>query len=159
MTCPNIPSNFFTDSGNGTSAYFIYPNGTIRAKIVDGTFHVRPGKNICFLTDENVNAIFQCNKEITNIDAGVNTLTLTLSNATVIVATQIPALGLTPFDYKQKESPLRYSAKHFGHPIVNAYNGAATGITLAQLQLQLPTLLNVAGTGILSLVDVDVAIH
>ncbi|HEY2069984.1 MAG TPA: hypothetical protein VGG48_10560 [Rhizomicrobium sp.] len=53
MPYANVPRIFNTDPGESlpTSRYYVYPDGTIRAKFaeVPPSLHVRPGKNICFV--------------------------------------------------------------------------------------------------------------
>ena len=130
----NVPAAFVTDAGAPipTSKYYVYTNGIIRAKVTDNSLHVRPGKNICFVTGADSTTIGVQGVDTVN-DMGGGNLQIVLNNGVNIAATTTnSAINNNPIDFILDNASGDYvGGLHRGHPIAGAYDGRGSGITEA----------------------------
>lgn len=115
MCYRNTPTRFCTDpgEGNGTSRYYVFKNGTIRAKFATQDIHVRPGKNICYIPDES-SARESSKPDSMKLDDAY------VSYADVMAPKgkyQKPAIGKAPVDFHLDANGNYEGGFHHGHEI------------------------------------------
>ncbi len=134
MLYPNITAQFFTSAGDdrGTSAYFVYPNGVLRAKTATHTLHVRPGKNLCFVRAADAGTVLQ--RGVASVAENNGDVTLTLVNAALVAARTASGGGFdTPVDFFLAIDGNYISGRHVGHAVTGAFDPGKSGITLADI--------------------------
>lgn len=159
MLYDNVPTQFFTTAGDarGTSAYFVYAGGILRAKTATHTLHVRPGKNICFVRAADSNTVLQ--HGVASVAAAGASANLTLNNAAVIAGRKAAdATWNTPVDFLLDDDGTYNSGQHVGHAITAAFAAGTSGITLADINRVKATQVNgtdTAITGVYGDVNID----
>jgi hypothetical protein len=132
MPYPNTPTKFSSDPGDdepssdysqGTSRYYIYANGMIRVKFMDGKIHVRPGKNICFMAHDNGLAEAARGADHFTYDGNEITFAAAMNLQS---AYQDARPGKVPVDFYLAEG--RYAGgRHTGHAITKVFNATING--------------------------------
>jgi hypothetical protein len=159
MLYDNVAAQFFTTAGDarGTSAYFVYPAGILRAKTATHTLHVRPGKNLCFVQSADSAAVLQ--HGVASVAAAGANVTLTLENAAVVTGRKASGGGYdTPVDFVLDDDGTYNSGQHVGHAITGAFAAGNSGITLADITRVKATQVNgtdTAITGVYGDVNID----
>jgi len=149
MLYDNVAAQFFTTAGDdrGISAYFVYPNGILRAKTATHTLHVRPGKNICFVRDVDADAVLD--RGVARVAANGANVTLTLGNAAVVAARKAAGGGYdTPVDFVLNDDGTYNGGQHVGHTLTAAFDAGTSGITLADINRVKATQVNGTDTAI-----------
>lgn len=158
MLYDNVAAQFFTTAGDnrGTSAYFVYPGGILRAKTATHTLHVRPGKNLCFVRAVDSNTVLQ--RGVASVAHNAGNVTLTLANAATVAARKASGGGYdTPVDFVLDDDGTYNSGQHVGHAIAGAFAAGNSGITLADITRVKATQVNGADTAITGVYgDVDI---
>lgn len=158
MLYQNVAAQFFTSAGDdrGTSAYFVYPGGILRAKTATQTLHVRPDKNLCFVRNADADTVLQ--RGIASVAHNAGNVTLTLGNGAAVAARKASGGGYdTPVDFFLNDDGTYNSGRHVGHAITGAFDAGDSGITLADINRVKATQVNVGDTAITG-VNGDVAI-
>ena len=159
MLYQNVAAQFFTTAGDnrGTSAYFVYPDGILRAKTATQTLHVRPGKNLCFVRSGDADTVLQ--RGVARVAHNGGDVTLTLGNAATVGAKKAAGGGYdTPVDFVLDDDGTYNSGQHVGHAVTGAFDAGNSGITLADITRVKATQVNVgdtAITGVYGDVDID----
>lgn len=149
MLYDNVAAQFFTSAGDdrGTSAYFVYPGGILRAKTATHTLHVRPGKNLCFVRSADADTVLQ--RGVASVAHNGGNVTLTLGNAATVAARKASGGGYdTPVDFFLEDDGTYDSGRHVGHAITGAFDAGNSGITLADINRVKATQVNGADTAI-----------
>lgn len=149
MLYQNTAAQFFTsaDDDRGTSAYFVYPNGVLRAKTATHTLHVRPGKNICFVQAADADTVLQ--EGVASVAHNGADVTITLANAATVAAKKAAGGAYdTPVDFVLAVNGNYTGGQHVGHAITGAFDAGVSGITLADINRVKATQVNVANTAI-----------
>jgi len=139
---------FYTSAtdNRGTSKYFIYPNGVIRAKTAEGQFHIRPGKNICFIRDDDAHLLNSGIQEVIVLED--DRLRVISNDRDILEARYTPDVTYnTPLDFFF-EADGSYSGRHIGHMVAPIFNGGDSGITEADIDRQEPDFVNAERTEI-----------
>ena len=160
MLYANTAATFYTagEDNHGTSKYFIYLNGTIRAKVAENSLHVRPEKNMMFVRDADVDNIWDTG--VNRVAEGDdNALTITLDDDSDVPASKVSsAIYDTPLDMNLSDQGIYEDGLHPGHTLVAAYDGGNSGITEAQCDAAKVPYVNNAGDSITAVDNVNVAI-
>ncbi|KQY91289.1 hypothetical protein [Brevundimonas sp. Root1423] len=149
MLYPNVAARFFTSAGDnrGTSAYFVYANGVLRAKTATQTLHVRPDKNLCFVRSADADTVLD--EGVARVAHNGADVTLTLNNAAVVAARKASGGGYdTPVDFFLNNDGAYASGQHVGHAITNAFDAGNSGITVNDINRVKATQVNPADTAI-----------
>lgn len=149
MLYDNVAARFFTTAGDnrGTSAYFVYTGGILRAKTATQTLHVRPGKNLCFVRSADADTVLQ--EQVNQVAHNGGDVTLTLGNATNVAAKKASGGAYdTPVDFVLAANGAYTSGLHVGHAITGAFNAGNSGITLVDINRVKATQVNPADTAI-----------
>jgi hypothetical protein len=123
MPYDNNPVRFCTDPGGlSTSRYYVFENGTIRAKFAARRILVRPGKNICYVTaglrvrrSQNARRMKVGDDYVTYVDAMTSSFY------------QTEGVGKAPVDFYLQGGAYR-AAFHRGHAICPAFDAAIGGV-------------------------------
>jgi hypothetical protein len=149
MLYPNVAAQFFTSANDdrGTSAYFVYPDGMLRAKTATHTLHVRPGKNLCFVRAADSDTMLE--HDVARVAHNGGDVTITLSNAATIAAKKAAGGAWdTPVDFVLAANGTYTGGQHVGHAIAPAFDGGDTDITLADINRVKATQVNATDTAI-----------
>lgn len=135
MFYPNSQARFYTSAGDdrGTSAYFVYGNGVLRAKTATRTLHVRPGKNLAFIAAADSDPVLQTGVRRVRLGVG-NALFIDLRNDTTVNASRVAGGAFdTPVDFYLTDQGLYDRGQHVGHALTGAFDPGNSGVTLEQI--------------------------
>ena len=159
MLYQNIAAQFFTsaDDDRGTSAYFVYPDGIIRAKTATQTLHVRPGKNLCFIRAADADTVLA--RGVASVAHNGGDVTITLGNAATVAGKKAAGGAYdTPVDFVLAVNGNYVGGQHVGHEITGAFDAGVSGITLTDINRVKATEVNGTDTAITGAngdVDID----
>ena len=116
MLYSNIPTRFSTNPGEGiaSSRYYVFKNGTIRAKFAAQEIHVRPGKNICYIAGD-VDARDSSKPDSMKLDEKEYVTYAAAMDAKGKY--QTPTIGMAPVDFVLDAKGQYEGGFHLGHVI------------------------------------------
>ena len=161
MLYDNVAATFYSEGADDmTSKYYIYPNGTIRAKVANNTLRVRPGKNMMFVTEDDGETLLD--NDVASVAEGDgNALTITLDdeNHTTINASKVSSEALnSPVDMLLSNDGDYEGGLHVGHTIVADFSGGDSGISEADCNAAIAPYVNEENTSITAEENVTVDI-